>query len=486
MWTVGLFVEYEFSSFDNLRLQGHFRNLLLIATILVIGHFLARLKQWPHRIACAALAVIVVWPTVAGSGASLWFAVKNGPQFAIPTAETRRIHEGIMGRAELAGVPAELASYIKDHLQGNASILSPNPMAISVASGRPSPYGYVDFTQYVGLRGPEYLDAIEHLDPDAIQKLGVDYVHATSKWVDGLPKRSRDWLESPEYFRPLFQADAGALYEILAPFSELVASPASESFNALRTLTGKGARVYISPAVHPLQRLSIAAALQEARLYGDLGNPVHVRSTLGFSPYEDEDVDFLVLPSRLSPTVIPTHLRSPVWSKGENAVYAVGDVEDGAIRRKLAALWVDIEESRVDQQSTRFGIRFEIVDPDGWTGQDWVLIADDGTRWAVPVLQDRPVHWYSGQVDPSSDDLRVEYDWNVETGTLQWSTGGSEFLPAQSSTSELITGSYVLAMRLTLDGRERFVLPVLRVHVSQDGSIRFKFFEGPLVVEFIE
>ena len=486
MWTVGLFVEYEFSSFDNLRLQGHFRNLLLIATILVIGYFLARLKRWPQRIACVALAVIVVWPTVAGSGASLWFAVKNGPQFAIPTAETRRIHAGIMGRAELAGVPAELVSYIKDHLAGNASILSPNPMTISVASGRPAPYGYVGFTQYLGLRGPEYLDAIEHLDPDAIQRLGVGYVHATPEWVDRLPGRSRDWLETPEYFKPLVQGDEGTLYEVLQPFQELVANPAPESFNALRTLTGKGARVYISPAVHPLQRLSMAAALQRARLYGDLGNPAHVRSTLGFSPYTDEDLDFIVLPSRLSPTVIPAHLRSPVWSREGSAVYAVDDVEDGAIRREIAALWVDIEESHVVQQSIRFGIRFEVGDPDGWTGQDWVLSADDGTRWAVPALQDRPVHWYGGQVNPSSHDLRVEYDWNVETGTLQWSTGGSEFLPAQSSTSELITGSYVLAMRLTLDGSERIVLPVLRVHVSQDGGFRFEFFEGPLAAGFIE
>ncbi len=486
MWTVGLFVEYEFSSFDNLRLQGHFRNLLLIATILVIGYFLARLKRWPHRIACAALGVIVVWPTVAGSGANLWFAVKEGPQIAIPTAETRRIRAGIMGRAELAGVPAELVSYIKDDLVGNASILSPNPMTISVASGRPAPYGYVGFTQYVGLRGPEYLDAIEHLDPEAVSRLGVDYVHATPKWEDGLSEQSRNWLQSPEYFKPLVQGDEGALYEILEPFSELAASPVPESFNALRTLTGKGARVYISPAVHPLQRLSMAAALQGAVLYGDLGDPAHVRSTLGLNPYNGEDLDFLILPSRLSPTVLPAHLRSPVWSREGNAVYAVGDVEDGAMRRGNAALWVDIEESRVDEQSIRFAMRFEIGDPDGWTGQDWVLIADDGTRWAVPALQNRPVHWYSGQVNPSSHDLRVEYDWNVETGTLQWSTGGGGFLPAQSSTRELITGSYVLAMRLTLDGNERIVLPVLRVHASQDGGPRFEFFEGPLAAAFIE
>ncbi|MCY3800666.1 MAG: hypothetical protein OXG46_03725 [Chloroflexi bacterium] len=486
MWTVGLFVEYEFSSFDNLRLQGHFRNLLLIATILVIGYFLARLKRWPFRIACAALAVIVVWPTVAGSGANLWFAAKNGPQIAIPTAETRRVHAGIMGRAELAGVPAELVSYIKDHLAGNASILSPNPMAISVASGRPSPYGYVDFTQYVGLRGPEYLDAIEHLDPDAVRRLGVGYVHATPMWVDGLPERSRDWLERPEYFKPLVQSETGALYQVLEPFSELVASPPPGSFTELRYLTGRGARIYIPPVVHPLDRLSMAAALQGALLYGDLGDPAHVRSTLGLYSYNDQDLDFLILPSRLSPTVIPAHLRSPVWSRAENTVYAVGDVEDGAIRRGIAALWIDIEESRVDQHSIRFGTRFEIGDSDGWTGQDWVLIADDGTRWAVPALQDRPVHWYSGQVDPSAHDLRVEYDLNLETGALQWSTGGSEFLPAQSSTSELIAGSYVLAVRLTLDGSERIVLPVLRVHVSPDGGFRFEFFEDPLAAGSIE
>ena len=486
MWAASLFVEYEFSGSDNLRLEGHFRNLLLIAAILVVAYFLARLKRWPRMVAGAALAVIVVWPTVASSGADLWFALKSGPQFAIPTAETLRVREGIMGRVELANDTGDVVAYIKGHLEADASILSPKPSRISIASGRPAPYGYIGFTQYLGLRGPEYLDAIEHLDPDAIRRLGVGYVHATPKWVNRLPGRSRDWLQSPEYFKPLVQSDDEALYEILPAFRELAASPASESFTALRTVTGQGARIYIPPAVHPLERLSIAAALPGARLYGDLGDPAHVRSTLGFSPYSGEDLDFVVLPSRLAPTGIPAHRRSPVWSRGANSVYAVGDIENAARRREPAPLSVDIVESRVSQGSIRFKVGFEVGDPSGWTGQDWVVIGDDGTHWAVPALQARAAHWYSGQVNSSSQNLSIEYDWNVATGTLRWATGNDEFRAAQSSTSELVEGTYVLAMRLTLNGRERAILPVFRIHVAPNGVSEFEFFEGPLAARSVE
>ena len=486
MWIASLFVDYEFSISDSLRLQGHFRNLLLIAAILVITYFLARLKPWPRKVAWAVLALLVVWPTVASSGADLWFALKSGPQFEIPTVETRRVQEGIMGRVELAGDLGEVVPGIKDHLEADASILSPSPFRLSIASGRPAPYGYIGFTQYSGLRGPEYLDAIEHLDPDAIRRLGVSYVHATPKWVNGLPERSRDWLQSPEYFKPLVQSDEGVLYEILQPFRDLAASPAPESFTALRILTGNGARVYIPPVVHPLERLSIAAALRRARLYGDLGDPAHVRSTLGFSPYSGEELDFVVLPSRLAPTGIPAHRRSPIWSRDTNSVYAVGDIENATSHQELASLSVDIGESRVSRGSIRFKVGFEVGDPSGWTGQDWVVIGDDGTRWAVPVLQARAAHWYGGQVNPSSRNLRVEYDWNVAMGTLQWSTGGGGFRAAQSSTSELVEGSYVLAIRLTLNGRERSILPILRIRVRPNGAFEFEFFEGPLAARPVE
>ncbi len=486
MWTASLFIEYEFSTSDSLRLQGHFRNLLLVAVILVVTYFLARLRPWPRRAAWAALALVVVWPSVASSGADLWYALKSGPQIAVPAVETGRVREGIMGRAELTGAPVVVVSYIKDHLKADASILSPNPSQLSIASGRPEPYGYLGFTQYLGLRGPEYLDAIEHLDPDAIRRLGVRYVHATPKWVNGLPGRSRDWLQSPEYFEPLVQSDEGALYEILQPFRELAASPAPESFTALRVLTGRGARVYIPPAIHPLQRLSIAAALQGARLYGDLGNPAHVRSTLGFSPYRGEDLDFVILPSGLAPTGLPAHRRSPIWSRDGNSVYSVGDAEYAAGNQELPSLSVDIEEARVSPDGIRFKVGFAIGDSSGWTGHDWVVIGDDGTRWAVPALRDRPAHWYSGQVNPSSRNLSIEYDWNVATGTLQWSTGDGEFHAAQSSTGELVEGSHVMAIRLTLNGRERAVLPVLRIHVIPNGSHKFEFFEGPLAARAVE
>ncbi len=486
MWVASWFVKYEFSGSDALRLEGHFRNLLLIASVLVIASVLRRLdRRW--RVASGAmLAGLVVWPTIAGPGANLWFAVKSGPQFAAPTAENRRITEGIMGRAELANDLGTVVSYIQNQLDADASILSPNPGELSMATGRPAPYGYLGFTQYLGLLGPEYLDSIEYLDPEAMVRLGVGYVHATPAWSDRLPARSKNWLQNPEYFTALIRSNEGTLYEILPPFSQLNVGSDPESFTVLRGITGTGATIYIPPVVHPLERLAMAAALQGARLYGALGDPAHVRSDMGFTLYNDEEVDFVVLPSRLAATAIPPDRRSPVWSRDANSVYAVGDIDHVVEDQEVAPLVVDIEESTANRGRVRFTVEFKVTDPAGWTGRDWILLHDDGTRWAVPDELDRPAHWYSGQVNQTLQNLRVEYDWGVAAGTLQWTAGDGAARTAQSSTNNLAEGSYVLALRLTLDGRERSILPVLRIYVASSGAISVEFFEGPLAARPVE
>ncbi len=480
MLVASWFVRYEFSGSDALRLHGHIRSLLLLASILVVANYLGRLNRRPRVAAGAILAGLVVWPTIASPGADLWFALKSGPQFATPAAERRRIHEGIMGRAELSNDLGPVVSFIRNQLERDASILSPNPSELAIASGRPAPSGYVGFTQYLGLLGPEYVDAIEFLDPEAIRRLGVGYVHSTPEWIDRLPVRSKNWLLNPEYFRVLIQSDQGSLYQILPLFKGLNAGSDARSFIALRRLAGSGAKIYIPPAVHPLERLSMAAALQDARLFGELGDPAHVRSDLGFVPYAGEEVDFVVLPANLAPTGLRPDRRSPVWSRDANSVYAVGDIEHAAGVQEFAPLLVDIEESRTGEGTVRFTVKFEVGDQTGWTGQDWILIGDDRTQWAVPALLGRAEHWYSGQVNPSSRNLRVEYDWDVAAGALQWSTGVGSPRVAQSSASNLAEGSYVLAMRLTLEGRERSILPILRVHASLSGAFSFEFFEGPL------
>ena len=230
----------------------------------------------------------------------------------------------------------------------------------------------------------------------------------------------------------------------------------------------------------------MAAALQGARLYGALGDPAHVRSDMGFTLYNDEEVDFVVLPSRLAATAIPPDRRSPVWSRDANSVYAVGDIDHVVEDQEVAPLVVDIEESTANRGRVRFTVEFKVTDPAGWTGRDWILLHDDGTRWAVPDELDRPAHWYSGQVNQTLQNLRVEYDWGVAAGTLQWTAGDGAARTAQSSTNNLAEGSYVLALRLTLDGRERSILPVLRIYVASSGAISAEFFEGPLAARPVE
>ena len=483
IWLASGFVDYEFSGSDALRLQGHARNLMLMATILVLAGALGRVRPSYRWAAGSAMAALIVWPTVARPGANLWFALRQGPQFEAPSAANRRIQAGIMGRPEMLTDLDGIAIFIREELSRDAAILSPAPSELSIATGMPAPYGFLELTQYVGLRGPDYRDAIRFLDPEAVKRLGVDYLHATPDWVDSLPDRSQSRVENPEYFEPWLQTEAGALYRIRPEFNRLEVKPEAESFEMLRALVGREAAVYVSEALHLLDRLSVAAALANATLFGDLGDPAHIRGDVGLTAYDGQDFDYLVLPSSLAPTGLPSERRNAVWSGSSMSMYAISGAEIGIRTQPSAPLTLHVEESRAPGSGFGFVATFEVGVTSGWTGQDWVLLRSDRTPWALPVLHgpgSAPVHWYGGQANPRLRTLRVEYDFDALAGSLTWSIGGGETRSAESSTRELSEGSYVFAARLTFEGRVQAIVPVLTIQVSPERTLAYGLLFGPL------
>jgi len=74
-----LTVQYEFS-LDVVRLDGHARNLALLALLIALGHRLSRLQgRW--RYACGGLVlVIVTWPTAVAPVQNLGLALSRGPR----------------------------------------------------------------------------------------------------------------------------------------------------------------------------------------------------------------------------------------------------------------------------------------------------------------------------------------------------------------------------------------------------------------------
>lgn len=120
-----------------------------------------------------------------------------------------------------------MAAYIREHTVAKARILSPNPGALTVATGRPNASGFASVPHIVAVRGPAYADAVGMLDPAAIRRLEIDYVHATEEWLARLPPRALRRLENPDCFELLTRDGPDALYRVRPAFRQLDADPAS-------------------------------------------------------------------------------------------------------------------------------------------------------------------------------------------------------------------------------------------------------------------
>ena len=61
---------------------------------------------------------------------------------------------------------------------------------MTIATGRLNASGFTQFLHPRPTTGPEYLDAIRHLEPAALKRLGIKYVHAPDDWAASLPDRA--------------------------------------------------------------------------------------------------------------------------------------------------------------------------------------------------------------------------------------------------------------------------------------------------------
>ena len=173
------------------------------------------------------------------------------------------------------------------------------------------------------LRVPEYQDAIQGLDPGAVGRLGVSYVHAPNRWVAELPDSARARLRDPGLFDLLVQGGDDALYRIRPAFLELPSGPGT--YEALRRAIPASTSVYLAPSSEPLSWVRAASALSHTRLFGTLKTHIsmHYRSDFRPDPLDGGATDLVVLPLRgVAPSAFPPDRRQPIWWNDELAVYA--------------------------------------------------------------------------------------------------------------------------------------------------------------------
>ena len=180
------------------RLAGHARNLALVALLLALTTCLAGLRPPRQHYAAALVALLVTWPTVVAPVRSLGLAIGHGVQLA----NASRVREELpdrglavpMRRFLMPRLSAGVAEYIRNNTPLDARVLATEPRFwnVSFATGRPNNAGFPGLTHLYYQIGPDYLDARDYLEPAAIRRLGIEYVHATDAWVAALPQAGAD------------------------------------------------------------------------------------------------------------------------------------------------------------------------------------------------------------------------------------------------------------------------------------------------------
>ena len=486
-----LTLQYEYGQHDVARIDGHARNFALLALLLALGLRLHGMRPRWRYAAAAVIVALLTWPAIVTPVRTLGTAVGGGVQFV-------NAEPGQPGRRQVFPrlASARVAAYIRDQTAVDARILSPQAPEMSIATGRPNAAGFTQAVHYIYAVGPEYLDAIRYLDPAAIQRLGIDYVHATESWIAGLPDRARHWLNEPQMFERLVTDNSDSLYRVRPAFLELAITtkPSPASYEALRRAVPPSATVYFAPATEALHALRLASALPHARLVGEIyPGHIHLRTDFGVEALGEELPSLVVVPHWFTPSMFRPELRQPVWWNDWVAAYS----PDGAVGPVMSftpspspPVSVEVSDGQIMDERVGFTVSLTTRDPDRWTGQDWVVVPMDTRVPAFPKFGGpASVLWFAGDFVSWEGAQSGRYEFDPRSGSFAVrSEDGRATVSGDSGGRPLGPGRWTLVLRLkraTDKGSyvahdEVAFIPVLQMEISEAGDMVVEVFEGDL------
>ena len=499
-----LALTYPPAPWDTNRIAGHARNLSLVALALAMGSRLSSLPAGRWRYAAGAVLVaLITWPTVVAPARSLGLAIGNGVQLANARwVQTELRDQGVdvpMRRFQLRALTGPAADYIRDHTAVDARVLATEwpYWNVFLGTGRPNNAGFADVIYLIYHPGPEYWDARHYLEPAAIRRLGLEYVHATDSWVDVLPARAREWLADPSLFELLYRNGDEAFYRIQPAFLELDVAPDPESFEALRSVP-PSTSVYLAPQSNWLDRLRVASVLPHAQLVGTINTlrlAARTPPPWTVEPPGEDIPDLIVLPASVEPWTwgFPPGARQPIWRNEVVAVYApngtVASITPPRVTLEAPPVAVQITDAVLEDGRIAFTATFDNQAPERWTGQDWVVVPVDTWPWELPAIF--PDHrlgpeiakWFAGLISSNSASSTHSYEFDVAAATLAVRNDRGALTPLDASEGGLGAGTWVLALRLQHEWqpnrwREAAFIPVMRIDVAEDGLVTYSVHEN--------
>ena len=483
-----LTLQYDLNPHNITRFDGHARNFALLALLIALTSRLPVLRPRWRFITSALIFALITWPTVIAPVHNIGLALSRGPQFTNARLRLSGMPPEFLGRYTIKRpIPKAIVDHIRTYTAVDARILSPHPHDMSATTGRPNASGFVGYVHLHPLAGPSFEDAQRYLDPSAVRRLGVAYVHTTDSWISSLPARARQWLDDPRLFELLIRDGADALYRIQSAFLNLEATPMPDSFEALRQAVPASAVVYLAPAVEPLDSIRGASVLSHTQLLGTV-HPAkpYLFTHIPITPLDGHIPDVVVAPLHLAPSAFGPNARQPIWWNATMAVYAPNDAVDPLMPPLPHSFDVQIAAVSEDDGRITFTAVFTDRAPERWTGQDWLVAATDASPWAIPreVQSDAITHqgtaWFAGQATPGLGTLTHVFEFDARATRLAVRNANGDFTIVASSGSELNPGIWTLAVRLRQDWQEVAFIPVMKIIVSGTEEIEYQVYEGML------
>ena len=498
-----LALRYEPAPWDLGRLVGHARNFALLALVLALSARLAdrRPTRWRYA-AGALLAVLVIWPTVAEPVRNLSLAIEQGVEVA--NAQPLQYEPGErhphQGRTAMPRVSDRVAAYIRDHTPVDARVFAPTPdfAGLAYATGRPTASGFAGYLHMLAHVGPEYLDVVRYVEPVAIRRLGIAYIYAPDAWVNDLPEQAVQWINDPRLFELLVRDGAEALFHVRPEFLGLNAAPAPASFEALRQAVPASATVYLPAPFQTVEVLRAASVLSHARLLGAVDpTKLHLRTPWPAEPLDGRTPDLVIASPKFVPWMFPPAGRQPIWWSDKVAVYAphgaVAPIVPPPPEPETFPVSVRLSDAHTQDGRLTFTATFDDRAPGQWSGQDWLVVAGDGSPWAIPsdLLADgrtpMSAAWFAGHVGPGVGTTTRTFEFQGPASRLATRDSTGVLIPAAAAGNVQGPGSWMLAVRLRHERQPEIwrlvaIIPVLQIEVSEAGEVSYRVYQDPLSV----
>ena len=519
---------------DVTRFDGHARNFALMALMIGMAGRMSDLKpRWRFAVGSLVLLLVTI-PTATPSLQALGRALSEGislsnhklPPSQQPSSKHSLSPVGHHAEAYRRGalkspepphallgryrarqdVPESIVDYVRDRTPLDSVVLSPHPHDLTAATGRANASGFQGYRHLLPRAGPDYLDAVRYLEPAALRRLGIEYVHSTDEWAASLPQRARGWLDDPRLFELRISSDSDSLYAVRASFLRLNLSPEPMSFEALREAIPASAEVVLL-GLPSLDAIRVATVLPDARLFAELKpSAIHLLEHIHTDSLADNIPDVVVIPQSATPFLhasthrLPSIWQEPVmiWQSYELIAWAtrraVASAMTPADNRHLESNFeIRLSDARTRDSAIIFSAQVIDRTRDAWTGQDWLAIPVEDSIWAIPTdVEDDEytpsgaVQWYSGWIVPGSASEQETLELDVEEKKLFIRGDDSAIRTFQSSGTRLTPGVWAFVLRLRLDSYDSAFIPVMTIVVTESGEQSYQMYEGTLGVRLTQ